>query len=780
MIPSHFKESLGYILRIPRKEDYIIPKAYRCIALENTFSKIIEHTIKNRLWKVALEKGLIHQYQMGGIPQRGTSDAVTFLSTMVQTAIEKKDKAMAIFLDVKGAFDAIDHKHLQTILRDNNVPSYLEQTIISFLMDRIIRVTNGINKSKPYKLQIGTPQGSPLSPLLFNIYSAPLIKELNKRVVVISYMDDIMIFLRDKSWPKLYTLGQEILNKTHQLSKSIKLHFSEEKSEALVFRPKGVQPNTFYAKNKQHLRLGTSSILFRKHLTWLGVVITQTLAQEEHLKMRLQRAKIALGPYLTNLGHIKIGTARRIIMQAIFPNLFYGIELLPKHPIKTTIDGQIEKFINKMIRSTLRLPRDTPTAPMRLELEVPDRKTYTSIRQIQTYRRYVQLPPTHPTKIVVNYVKKHIRNFTPSNAVTEGEYQMFKTLQQDSQYKEASIKLIYDNKPNFQLTQNLIWVEPLNLPSEKEVGKEYRDNLKYENYIQQKEQILNITIEAFSDGSKDTKTGQTAWSSIIYSEGAEIASESERILPIHSIDEAEILGIYNSFKQIQHITESILPGISGNVIINCDNTSALAEFYQPENVQKNILAQKAHEIMRNLPNCNFYLMWSPGHCGIKGNECADKKAKQAVTNPVTNNTIYLTKTTITETQKMVHRNHLFKKYLSADKEYRDRTVHWHNRERNWTWNHKRKEIQPIIRLRTGAMMVGAPELRGRTKKQCQSCDTIQTIQHATEECIAFRKARKKYLDIENTSFTLKSVMEEFRQETITFIREIEKANWYVP
>ncbi|KAI5829284.1 hypothetical protein K523DRAFT_221698, partial [Schizophyllum commune Tattone D] len=46
-------------LRKPGKPDYTVPKAYRPIALEDTFSKVIESVIARRLSQLAEEYGLI-------------------------------------------------------------------------------------------------------------------------------------------------------------------------------------------------------------------------------------------------------------------------------------------------------------------------------------------------------------------------------------------------------------------------------------------------------------------------------------------------------------------------------------------------------------------------------------------------------------------------------------------------------------------------------------------------------------------------------------------------
>jgi hypothetical protein len=132
-IPKIFKHSLGFILRKPGKRDYTVPKAYRCIALENTFSKILEHIIKNRLYQECREKNILHPLQMGGIPKKSVNDAILQLTTTVNMALDRGDRASALFLDVKGTFDAVDHQRLMQILEEYKVSKYLIEFVASFL-----------------------------------------------------------------------------------------------------------------------------------------------------------------------------------------------------------------------------------------------------------------------------------------------------------------------------------------------------------------------------------------------------------------------------------------------------------------------------------------------------------------------------------------------------------------------------------------------------------------------------------------------------------------------
>ncbi|KAI6781548.1 uncharacterized protein J7T54_005259 [Emericellopsis cladophorae] len=81
-------------------------------------------------------------------------------------------------LDLKGAFDRVHHGWLVTTLEDPGWPRWVTRWVISFLTGRTATLTFDDWESEPLKVPAGVPQGSPLSPLLFILFSTPLFQRL--------------------------------------------------------------------------------------------------------------------------------------------------------------------------------------------------------------------------------------------------------------------------------------------------------------------------------------------------------------------------------------------------------------------------------------------------------------------------------------------------------------------------------------------------------------------------------------------------------------------------
>lgn len=100
----------------------------------------------------------------------GTIDAVATLIHTVQENWEEKKLAAALFMDLKGEFDHVSKGQLLTRMIELGVDGDLVTWTGSFLTDRKIQLVIDGHDNKERKIEIGIPQGSLVSPILFLIY----------------------------------------------------------------------------------------------------------------------------------------------------------------------------------------------------------------------------------------------------------------------------------------------------------------------------------------------------------------------------------------------------------------------------------------------------------------------------------------------------------------------------------------------------------------------------------------------------------------------------------
>jgi len=145
-----------------------------------------------RLSAVARSKGLLHLNQCGSLPGLSSSDACLTLMHEVKTLQRPRLEVSTIFLDIKAGFDNVKASTLRARLLASHIPSYMVDWVSSFLSERTCTLVFQGSPNITSPVSVGTPQGSPISPLLFLLYVAPLHMSI-PRGLMVSYVDDFSI-----------------------------------------------------------------------------------------------------------------------------------------------------------------------------------------------------------------------------------------------------------------------------------------------------------------------------------------------------------------------------------------------------------------------------------------------------------------------------------------------------------------------------------------------------------------------------------------------------------
>jgi len=171
--PASLKSSNGVVLDKPVKPSYASPSSFRIIVLIRTFSKILKRIIAACLLAAARLKGLLHANQCSSLPGLSTYDVCLTLTNDVKTLQRPRLKVSSLFLDIKAGLDNVDNDTLARILREGGIPPYLVSGVSSFLGERSCTLIFQGAPGTPAPVNVGAPQGSPISPLLFLLYIAP-------------------------------------------------------------------------------------------------------------------------------------------------------------------------------------------------------------------------------------------------------------------------------------------------------------------------------------------------------------------------------------------------------------------------------------------------------------------------------------------------------------------------------------------------------------------------------------------------------------------------------
>uniref|UniRef100_A0A670JC67 Reverse transcriptase domain-containing protein n=2 Tax=Podarcis muralis TaxID=64176 RepID=A0A670JC67_PODMU len=163
--PESWKEA--FITLIPKVEtEKNQLKNYRPISLLNVDYKIFADILASRLKKVLNE--VIHKDQAGFLPGRhlyeNTRNIIDILE-LLQT--NRNTRAVLIFIDAEKAFDNISWLFMKKNLEGMGVGRGFENGIQAIYSEQKAKLIVNNVVSEEFKIEKGTRQGCPLSPLLF-------------------------------------------------------------------------------------------------------------------------------------------------------------------------------------------------------------------------------------------------------------------------------------------------------------------------------------------------------------------------------------------------------------------------------------------------------------------------------------------------------------------------------------------------------------------------------------------------------------------------------------
>jgi len=188
----------------------------------------------------------------------------------------------ALFLYVQGAFDKVLHQWLAEIMTNNNFLPYLVEWVQSHLSDRAVRITDGAASEPSFTpIQVGIPQGSLLSPFLFNVYSSLLCYNYQRlgMELMISYVDDYCLRAISVSWQRntitLTAAGNQLQVEANQG----RMNFDLSKTELFHFPCS----KTLLTADLLGVYFGEHQIANKLEQSWVGVFFNKTLRATLHI-----------------------------------------------------------------------------------------------------------------------------------------------------------------------------------------------------------------------------------------------------------------------------------------------------------------------------------------------------------------------------------------------------------------------------------------------------------------------------------------------------------------
>ena len=178
---------------------------------------------------------LLYSSQYGFRQAHSTQHAILDMVETIQTNMDKKLFSCGVFIDLKKAFDTVNHTILLDKLNYYGFRGIVNQWFSSYLSNRTQTTEIGSHISSKLNINCGVPQRSVLGPLLFLLYIND-IQYCSSKLQFFLFADDTNALYAHKDLKTLeLTVNAELLNLYNWLT-SNKLSLNNKKSNYVIFR----------------------------------------------------------------------------------------------------------------------------------------------------------------------------------------------------------------------------------------------------------------------------------------------------------------------------------------------------------------------------------------------------------------------------------------------------------------------------------------------------------------------------------------------------------------
>ncbi|KAK8787276.1 hypothetical protein V5799_022953 [Amblyomma americanum] len=278
ILPESWSTAVVVPIRKARKPPRAL-SSYRPFSLTSAACKSLKFVALQRLSWMASACGFLSECQTGFRRHRCTADSIADVASCREEAKQQGDVALLVLLDVQAAFDSLPYSSIEQALDELGVTARLRQFVTAFHSNRSMQVRIGGTMSSSRPITTGVPQGSVLSPLLFNLVKAGLPSAIQQglchMVFCSVYADDVALCV----WASRRHIAsarqalQRALDEVQCFLASRGLVLSATKSEALFVHPRGARATS----RIRTLRIDGTDLPWRQQVRYLDLTINHRL-----------------------------------------------------------------------------------------------------------------------------------------------------------------------------------------------------------------------------------------------------------------------------------------------------------------------------------------------------------------------------------------------------------------------------------------------------------------------------------------------------------------------
>ena len=319
--PSELK--LARVVPIFKSGDPSLLTNYRPISILSFFSKVFERIVYDYLFDFICTNNILYDYQFGFRPKHSTQQAIITLIDKITKSLDNGDIVISLFIDLKKAFDTVDHRILLRKLYAYGIRGTMLKWIESYLSGRTQYVVFDGQESEIHGVQCGVPQGSILGPLLFILYMNDICN-VSDIFFAIMYADDTSLVVNGKDLNTLIQLLNTALIDLCTWFKANRLSLNTTKTFYMIFHRTRIKHMSGVANS---IVMDNTILVKTSSLKYLGVIVDHKLNWIEHISYVRNKVSKGIGIMYKARRFLNKKSLLSLYHSYIYPYLIYCIEI---------------------------------------------------------------------------------------------------------------------------------------------------------------------------------------------------------------------------------------------------------------------------------------------------------------------------------------------------------------------------------------------------------------------------------------------------------------------
>jgi hypothetical protein len=302
-------------------------------------------------------------------PRHSTTTALLPLATHIAVGFNQRypiHRTVSVAIDISKAFDSVNRYHLLTALNNSTLHHNTTRWLTTYLRGRAASCRYQGSSSRFRAIHEGVPQGSVISPILFNLFVSDCPDDVQ---LLTSYADDFTAAVSHPSYQEAATQISDYLSDIHTWAEAKDLAIAPAKSQATLFTSA-----THQSRKDPEVTINLAPVELVKTPKILGVTFDTHLTFAPHAASIITRAtdrlKVMKALSGTSWGHQKetqMLTFKSLIRPVIsyacpvwFPNLAQGhvdrLQVVQNKALRIATGAHVMSHIDHLHSETEVLP----------------------------------------------------------------------------------------------------------------------------------------------------------------------------------------------------------------------------------------------------------------------------------------------------------------------------------------------------------------------------------------------------------------------------------------